>query len=566
MDIGPRSQFADELHATKYRNPGESFDEAMVRIANHLKDGDEHFEASKDILRDMRFMFGGRAQSAAGSPRQVTAGNCFVSGTIDDSMDGIMQRASEAATTMRMGGGIGYDFSPLRPRLDLIKSLDAPSSGPVSFMNIYDAVCRTIMSAGNRRGAQMATLRVDHPDIEEFIQAKHNETNLTNFNTSIGVTDEFMQAVLHEAKFDLRFNDRTYKTVDAVSLWEQIMRSTWDWAEPGVLFIDTINRMNNLYYCEKIAATNPCGEQPLPPHGMCLLGSFNLTKYLRSFGGTVFFYEQLAEDIPHVVRMADNLLDRTTYPLEAHEYEAKSKRRIGLGVTGLANTIEAMGHPYGSEGFLKTEHNILLMLRNEAYMASIELAREKGAFQKYDPDYLLGNFVGQLPMYIRAEMITYGIRNSHLTSIAPTGTISLTADNVSSGIEPVFADRVDRIVEHPDGPAIETIEDYGMKFLGTRSKTSVACTADDHLNVLLTAVPFIDSAISKTCNVSQFMPWEEFKDIYRRAWEGGAKGCTTFNPGGKRFGILSAQTPTHVEEPGAACYIDPATGERSCDG
>ena len=326
-DYGPKISISEEIHAMKYRSKGETFTEAMARVADALKDSDEHFEALKKILYTQRFLPAGRVQSAMGAPRRVTPYNCFVSMTIEDSMEGIMSAAHNAAKTMQMGGGIGYDFSTLRPRGALIKSLESRSSGPMSFMGIFDAVCKTIASAGHRRGAQMGVLRVDHPDIEEFISAKNNSTELTQFNISVGVTDAFMQAVKNGTDFDLVFGGQVYKTVSAKSLWDQILRCTWDWAEPGILFIDRINQKNNLWYCETIAATNPCGEQPLPPNGACLLGSFNLVKYIKDntdSTGYAFDFDKLAADIPHVVRAMDNVVDRATYPLPAQEKEAKT--------------------------------------------------------------------------------------------------------------------------------------------------------------------------------------------------------------------------------------------------
>ena len=326
MNYGPTLPISEEIHAMKYRGKGESFKEAMTRVAEALKDNETHFNNFRTILYNQRFLPAGRVQSAMGAPRRVTPYNCFVSTTIEDSMDGIMDAAKRAAETMRLGGGIGYDFSTLRPKGTLIKSLESKSSGPISFMGIFDAVCKTIASAGHRRGAQMGVLRVDHPDIEEFIKAKRNHTELTGFNISVGVTDKFMTAVKEGTDFDLVFNDEVRKTVDARALWDMIMRSTWDWAEPGILFIDRINQKNNLHYCEKIAATNPCGEQPLPPNGACLLGSFNLTKYVLEHDDKyVFNMNQLRNDIPHVVRAMDNVIDRATYPLKEQEEEAKTK-------------------------------------------------------------------------------------------------------------------------------------------------------------------------------------------------------------------------------------------------
>jgi ribonucleoside-diphosphate reductase alpha chain len=483
---------------------------------------------------------------------------------IKDDMGSILRVFGEAVETMRRGGGVGYDFSNLRPRGDKIKSLDSISSGPVDFMGIFDAGCKTVSSAGHRRGAQMGVMRVDHPDIERFVRAKQNRTNLTAFNVSIAITDEFMQAVKEGTDFTLRFEEKDRGTMDARALWESIMRSTWEWAEPGVIFIDTVNRLNNLWYCETIAATNPCGEQPLPPNGACLLGSFNLAKYIGTYssGRRHFDWLQFEADIPTVVRSMDNVVDRARYPLVAQEKEALSKRRMGLGVTGLATAGEALGHPYGSPEFQSFEARVLAKLRDEAYVASIGLADEKGAFPLFDERYNSGEFIYGLPSTIREGIRTHGIRNSHLTSIAPTGTISITADNVSSGIEPVIAVRANRAIQVEGGERVVVVEDYGKRVFGVDPKVAADCTADDHLGVLLTAQKYVDSACSKTCNVSPEMPWADFKQIYERAWAGGAKGITTFNPSGKRFGIITAAD--EPEEP-LACYIDPDTGERSCE-
>ena len=553
---GPQLEFADELHGEKYRGPGESFREAMNRVTSALADDEAHYKQLRNVLLDQRFLPAGRVQAAMGSTKIVTPYNCFVSGTIEDSfVDGsgsIMDRAKQAACTMRMGGGIGYDFSTLRPKGATIKKLQSHSSGAVSFMGIYDAVCRCVASSGHRRGAQMGVMRIDHPDIEEFIRAKQNSTQLTGFNLSVAVTDEFMECMLTGQPFALSFAGDTYKEVDPVALWETLMRSTWDWGEPGVLFINRINDMNNLWYCEQIAATNPCGEQPLPPHGACLLGSFNLVRYLE---GGLFDWDQFMLDIQPVVRAMDNVVDRAVYPLYEQEKEAKSKRRLGLGVTGMANTFEAMGAPYGSELFLKLERRMLEILRDEAYLASSRLASEKGSFPLYDKDrYLSGKFIQQLPDVVRDRIAGGGIRNSHLTSIAPTGTISLCADNVSSGIEPVFAHSIERTVNMSDGPRQQQIPDYGVRVFNHRGRISSDITPAEHLAVLTAAVPFVDSSISKTCNVPADTPWGDFKDIYVQAWRAGCKGLTTFQMGGSRDGIL---------EP-SACYIDPETGQKEC--
>lgn len=580
---GPQTSFAEDIHKGKYRNEGESFREAMNRVASALKDNDAHYQAMREILLNQRFMPAGRIQAAIGSTKGVTPYNCYVSGTIEDSfVDGngcIMDRSKEAAATMRMGGGIGYDFSTLRPRGDYIRKLASQSSGPVSFMDIFDAVCRCVASSGHRRGAQMGVLRVDHPDIEEFVHAKQNNDRLTGFNVSVAVTDEFMEAVQHDRDFDLRWGGKIYKTIRAVDLWETIMRSTWDWAEPGVLFIDRINEMNNLYYCETIAATNPCGEQPLPPYGACLLGSFNLTKYIDTLecgdpnnpDHRGFDYELLSEDIFEVVRAMDNVVDQASYPLPEQKREALSKRRMGLGITGLANAAEALGYPYGSPEFLAFEAEVLEHLTNQCYMTSAILAKEKGSFPLYDEAlYMAGKFVRGLPEEVRELIRAHGIRNSHLTSIAPTGTISLTADNISSGIEPVFAHSTERTVIEFNGPITQVIEDYGLRTWGIKGKKCSEVTVKEHLLVLETATKYVDSAISKTCNVPADTPWDEFKDIYMHAWLSGCKGITTYNTGGKRGAVLvekedDSQEAEAILEDGSSCYIDPVTGRHECE-
>jgi ribonucleoside-diphosphate reductase alpha chain len=576
-EYGPTLPISEEIHAQKYRSEGETFREAMTRVAEALKDDEVHFDNFRTILYNQRFLPAGRVQSAMGAPRRVTPYNCFVSMTIEDSMEGIMQAARNAAKTMQLGGGIGYDFSTLRPRGALIRSLDSRSSGPMSFMGIFDAICKTISSAGHRRGAQMGVLRVDHPDIEQFIRAKNNSTELTQFNISVGVTDKFMEAVKADEDFDLEFEGRVYKTVSARALWDDILRSTWDWAEPGILFIDRINRKNNLHYCEYIAATNPCGEQPLPPNGACLLGSFNLTKYIVQHDGKyVFNMNMLKNDIPHVVRAMDNVVDRATYPLPEQEQEAKNKRRMGLGVTGVANAIEALGFEYGSDDFIRVFEEIMGTIRDGAYRTSIELAKEKGAFPLFSQEYLASEFAKTLPIDIRTEIAKHGIRNSHLLSVAPTGTISLSADNVSSGIEPVFSLGYDRTIQTFDGPKVERVDDYGYREFGIKGKTADELSVFDHVRVLNVASRFVDSACSKTCNVGDDVTWEEFKQVYMDAYEGGSSGCTTFRASGKRYGILNASASEDIaEEPendednfieeGGACYYDPATGLRKCE-
>lgn len=551
---------SEEMDIMKYRQTGETYDDKVCRIAGALKDSDSHFHSFLDILREMRFQPAGRVQNAMGSARETTAYNCFVSPIIEDSMESIMSVASKAAEVMRRGGGIGYDFSRIRPKGDLIKSLDSKASGPVSYMGIFDAVCQTIASSGHRRGAQMGVLRIDHPDNEIFLNAKHNNDKLTGFNVSFGVTDKFFEHIDSGEPFPLIFEERVYKEINAANFWDAVMRSTWDYAEPGVLYLDTINAMNNLHYCETIAATNPCAEQCLPPNGACLLGSFNLTKYVHN---NQFDFEQFKLDIPHVVRAMDNVVDRTIYPLPEQEIEGKNKRRMGLGIMGLANAAEMIGYPYASADFMEFTSNVLSVLRDETYSASADLAEEKGAFPLYDKvSYLDGNYTATLPDWVRDKIAEKGIRNSHLTSIAPTGTISLISDNISSGIEPPFLHYYDRTIQTFDGPRVERVMDYAYS-QGVEGRTANEISAVEHVDVLNLCSQYIDSAVSKTCNVGDEVTYDQFKDLYRRAWEGGSKGCTTFRASGKRYGILNE---VKEEEGGAeACFIDPATGQKTCD-
>ena len=455
---GPINPDCDLIHAEKYRGEGENFREAMNRIASSLQDDHEHYMDFRESLLTMRFMPAGRVQASMGSLKNVTPYNCFVMPTIHDSFtDGpttseisdlksgehpslsIMDTAKAAAVTMRQGGGVGYDFSTIRPKGDLIKGVQSTTDGPLAFAGIFDAVCRATSSAGNRRGAQMLVMRCDHPDIEAFIRAKQSDDNipyhlrpLRGFNMSVAITDELMECVSKQKPFSLKFKGSTYREVDALALWEMIMRGTYDWAEPGVLFIDTINRMNNLWYCENITATNPCGEQPLPPYGACLLGSFNLVKYLvRHEKNWVFDWDQLEADIPEVVRAMDNIIDRARYPLPKQKLEAEQKRRMGLGVAGLANCIEAMGYAYGSDKFVEMEDKIFHFITRHCYISSSLLAKEKGSFPLYDAElYLSGKFIKTLDKDVRKLIKKNGIRNSHLTSIAPTGTISFCAENI----------------------------------------------------------------------------------------------------------------------------------------
>src|SRR3984957_1502396 len=446
--------------------------DSWARVATSLamaEAPEKRMEAATSFARaltDHKFLPAGRILAGAGTGRNVTLFNCFVMGTIADSMDGIFSALREAALTLQQGGGIGYDFSTLRPRGASVAGVGADASGPVSFMEVWDAMCRTIMSAGSRRGAMMATLACDHPDIETFIEAKRVSGRLSNFNLSILVSDAFMAAVADDEDWTLRFQGKIHRTMRARSLWDQIMRSTYDYAEPGVIFIDRINEQNNLSYCETISATNPCGEQPLPPYGACLLGSINLAKLVKNpFAEDAHLdLQALADLTATAVRMLDNAIEVSRFPLDAQRQEAFAKRRIGLGVTGLADALIFCRTRYGTAQSVALIQNWLSTLSHAAYRASVELAREKGAFPLFDAnEFLARPHIEALPEDIRDGIRDHGIRNALLTSIAPTGTISLLAGNVSSGIEPVFAFSYNRKVLQPDGSRREeTVEDYAV--------------------------------------------------------------------------------------------------------
>jgi ribonucleoside-diphosphate reductase alpha chain len=506
-----------------------------------------------DALSGFGFLPAGRILAGAGTDRRVTLFNCFVMGTIPDDLAGIFAHLREAALTMQQGGGIGYDFSTLRPKGAVVEGVGADASGPVSFMDVWNEMCRTIISAGSRRGAMMATLRVDHPDIEDFIDAKRIPGRLSMFNLSVTVTDAFMQAVRDDAPWPLVFGGETYRTVEARMLWRRIMRATYDYAEPGVIFIDRVNRRNNLHYAERIAATNPCGEQPLPPYGACLLGSINLARLVaHPFQPEARLDEaRLQALVPVAVRLLDNVIDVSRFPLAAQEAEARAKRRIGLGVTGLADALALSGVRYGSPEAVALTERWMGLIRRSAYLASTELAREKGVFPLYDRDaYLAGETVRELDPDVREAIARHGIRNALLTSIAPTGTISLLADNVSSGIEPIFGLKFTRALRLADGSRREeTVTDPAFRLYRALKgpdapvpdyfATAAELAPEAHLAMQAAAQKYIDGAISKTINVPATMPFEAFEDIYWRAYELGCKGCTTYRPNEITGAILS---------------------------
>ena len=503
-------------------------------------------------LEGFKFLPAGRITAGAGTGRSVTLFNCFVMGTVADDMGGIFDGLKEAALTMQQGGGIGYDFSTIRPRGAEVKGVAADASGPLSFMDVWDAMCRTIMSAGSRRGAMMATMRCDHPDIETFIAAKRDPARLRMFNLSVLITDPFMAAVKVAGPWDLVFGGKVYRTVQARDLWNTIMRNTYDFAEPGVIFIDRINAANNLNYCETIAATNPCGEQPLPPYGACLLGSINMpTLITGAFTANAKLDLTSLDDLVRTaVRMMDNVVDASRFPLPQQAAEAQAKRRIGLGVTGLADALLMLGQRYGSEDAAKQTEVWTQAIARAAYLASVDLAREKGAFPLFDADkYLASGNMMLMDDDVRAAIRTHGIRNALLTSIAPTGTISLYAGNVSSGIEPVFAYAYTRKVLQKDGSRTEEeVVDYAVRLWrdthGDAPLPEYFVNAQtlpplDHVRMQAAAQKWVDSSISKTINCPEDISFDDFAQVYMAAWDQGCKGCTTYRPNAVTGSVLT---------------------------
>lgn len=525
----------------------------------------------RSALADFAFVPAGRILAGAGTGREVTLFNCFVMGRIEDDLTSIFENVKEAALTMQRGGGIGHDFSTLRPAGALVRSVGAGASGPVSFMDVWDSMCRTIMSAGQRRGAMMATLRCDHPDIETFIDAKADPGRLRNFNLSVLVTDAFIRAVRADAPWQLSFDGVVMRTLPARALWDRIMRATYEYAEPGVIFIDRINALNNLGYCEEIRATNPCGEQPLPPHGACLLGSINLARLvLRPFEATAEIDEAHLEAlVPVAVRFLDNAIDVSSYPLPQQRHEAMAKRRIGLGVTGLADALIMCGVPYGSDEAVALAERWMALIERAAYRASAELAAEKGAFPLFDRErFLASPNVQRLPAAVRQTISRHGARNGCLTSIAPTGTISLLAANVSSGIEPVFDLRYRRRVRGVGSDVREeTVEDYAHAlyrrlFGPDRPLTAAFVTTEQlspraHLAMQAALQRHTDSSISKTINCPEAISFDAFKDVYLEAYDLGLKGCTTFRPNVVTGSVLESAYP---DKPGTSTRLVAQSG------
>ena len=543
------------------------------------------------LLEGFRFLPGGRILAGAGTGRRVTLFNCFVMGLIDDSMDGIFDSLKEGALTMQQGGGIGYDFSTLRPRGTRARGSGTIASGPVSFMEIWDRMCATILSTGARRGAMMATLRCDHPDIEEFITAKHSAGRLQHFNLSVQVSDAFMEAVRADGPWELVFPQaslddappgetrsrrwtgsggpvpcRVFRTLPARALWRTLMDTCYDSAEPGVLFVDRINALNNLHYREHITATNPCGEIPLPPYGACDLGSLNLTRFvLDPFTARARLdLEALATAATVAVRFLDDVIDASRFPLEAQAAQEHGSRRIGLGLTGLADTLVMLGLRYDTEAARALGARAMETICNAAYRASIELARSKGPFPFLDRDrYLQSRFLASRPADIRDGIARHGIRNSHLTAIAPTGTISLLADNVSSGLEPIFADRYRRAVRDEDDRVHEyLVEDHAIRLWRRLHPNGPALppawvdvralAPRAHLDMQAALQAHVDNAISKTINVPADYPRQDFERIFDLAHELGLKGCTAYRPTPVRGAVLQAApaaVPDYLQGP-----------------
>ena len=548
-----------EIHERKYQYKNETKDGTFRRVAKQLASKEELSayweEEFYQVMVDFDFIPAGRILTNAGTTRKnATMFNCYVMNDLPDSMDGIFETVRESALTQQMGGGVGFNFSTLRPKGAWVEGCESESSGPLSFMSVFDATCRTIMSAGNRRGAQMGVLNIDHPDIEDFIEAKRGNKTLEMFNISVGVSDKFMETLRDKGDWDLVFAGKVYKTVKAVELWDKIIKSTYDYAEPGVLFLDRINKMNNLWFIEDLKATNPCGEQPLPPYGACLLGAINLTKFVLDPFTEVakIDWKKLSETINVAVRLLDNVIENSEFPLEKQRQEALDKRRLGLGVTGLANMLMMLRSTYGSDESIEIIDDLMGFFTNETYSASIDLAEEKGSFPLLDKEkYVQSKFIQSLDIEISERIMENGIRNSHLTTIAPTGTTSMFAGNVSSGLEPVFALSYDRKIRNGQEGDESTLEmvDYGLlkyrEFAGYDAElpsyfvTTADITPQQHIDVQATIQRWIDSSTSKTINVPTDFPFEDFKDIYTTAYESGLKGCTTFRPSEHIQGVIT---------------------------
>lgn len=571
---------SEEIWRMKYQLKAEdgtpidtSVDDTQWRIANALaqaeKPEQQKFWAGKfhHILQNFDFLNAGRITAGAGSNRNVTLSNCFTMDTIGDDLGDIYRNLREAALTMKEGGGIGYDFSTLRPSGALVKGVSADSSGPIAFMDNWNSMCYTIMSAGGRRGAMMATMRCDHPDVYNFIAAKSDPTRLRHFNMSILVTDDFMEAVKNDWAWHLKFGkgseEKIYDIVSARHLWNTMMQATYDYAEPGVIFIDRINRDHNIGYLETIATTNPCGEKPMGPYASCLLSSANLSQFVVDpFRSTSHLdLRRLLQTVSVGIRMMDNVVDVGRFPLKEQLAKAKSDRQLGLGVTGFADMLAMLGIRYGSDEAAEYAQELMKQIHISAYKTSIALALEKGPFPSFRADGFLreGTAASRLPADMQDDIIKYGIRNALLTSIAPTGTISLYANNVASGIEPTFAHEFTRNVTQKDGTRVgqrvvsytkakwEQIHGEGTP-MPDYCVTTADLTPSEHIKMQAAVQKWVDSSISKTVNVPEDIPFDEFTNVYMEAYDSGCKGCTTYRPNSITGSILTIDEPEKDEE------------------
>jgi len=568
---------------TKYRWGGEQdVGDTWERVAEAVASVERFDRAAhelrfRQLLEGFAFLPGGRILAGAGTDRHVTLFNCFVMGIIEDSLESIFENLKQAAITMQRGGGVGYDFSTLRPSGMVAHSTGSIASGPVSFMKIWDAMCATMLYTGARRGAMMATLRCDHPDVGAFVDAKRDAAALRHFNLSVQVTDSFMEAVHRDDEWPLLFpaeagggptearivqrdwtgragpvDCRVIAVTRARVLWDQILRAAYDTAEPGVLFVDQINRENNLHDRERLTATNPCGEIPLPPHGACNLGSLNLTAFVRGAyePGASLDLNELRASVKVAVRFLENVIDLSEFPLPEQAASARATRRLGLGFTGLADALAMLGHRYDGWTARGIAAELIREMCLAAYEASVELARERGPYPAFSREaFLAGRFTQRLPARIRAAIAEHGIRNSHLLAIAPAGTISLLAGNVSSGIEPVFALEAERHILHPDGQyRTHLVEDYAWALwralhpgepVPPALVTAAAVPTRAHLEMQAVLQPWVDNAISKTINVPAETGFEDFRGLYSLAHERGLKGCTVYRPSSLRGAVLS---------------------------
>ncbi len=567
--VNEQDRSVDELiqyiWSRKYRyETDDSLDATKERIARAAAGSEQETELWSQKFRDLLDVFlpGGRVINSLGTDRRkATAFNCYVSQVIDDSMDGIFDSLHKAALTMQAGGGVGFDFSTLRPKGAAVKGVGSTSSGPISFMKVFDSMCSCIAASGHRRGAMMAVMRVDHPDIEDFVTAKRGEENkaLQNFNLSVLVTDSFIQAVRESREWSLVFNGQVHRTIAAKDLWNLILQNAYDYAEPGVLFIDRVNGLNNLWYEENITSTNPCGEQPLPPNGACNLGSLNLTKFVDDpFTSEAHFNEGLfGESVALAVRYLDDVIESAHMPLKEQLEEVRGKRRIGLGITGLGDALWMLGLQYGTRESVEFCRNLGRFMRDTAYRASIGLSAEKGPFPHLDKDkYLSGAFVSKLPSDIKEGIREHGIRNSHLLTIAPTGTTSLLWGNISSGVEPILYLTVEREIRETDDKKRKvTVDDYAYRVWkslngnGTDPEVLISSQipAKGHIDIMAAFQEFFDASISKTIVFDPNTSFEEFRDAYLYAYEKGLKGCTVYRDSGKLGAVVKAKDDGYIK-------------------